>query len=93
MTNAAKTKNKVAAAACFMCHEVAEKSLKAGMYAKRGVGEVSLNNHNLVFLARALVQLDCPVSIQDAKFLEVLFGYPFSQSLQSPYYTRRKILI
>ena len=70
LTDASKTKSKVAAAACFMCHEVAEKSLKAGMYAKHGIGEATLNHHNIVFLAKTLVNLNCPVSIQDAKFLE-----------------------
>ena len=93
LTNAAKTKNKVAAAAYFMCHEVAEKSLKAGMYAKRGVGEVSLNNHNLVFLARALVQLDCPVSIQDAQFLEQFYlGTRFPNRYSPPTIPGEKFL-
>ena len=61
---------KVSAAACFMCHEVAEKSLKAGMYAKCGVGQVSLNNHNLALPAHALVQLGCPIDVSDAHSLE-----------------------
>ena len=61
---------KVSAAACFMSHEVAEKSLKAGMYAKCGVGQVSLNNHNLSLPANALAQLGCPSVVSDAIYLE-----------------------
>ena len=70
LKDASETERKISAAACFMCHEVAEKSLKAGMYAKRGMGEVSLSNHNLVLPASALVQLGCPINIQDAELLE-----------------------
>ena len=62
--------SEVCATACFMCHEVTEKSLKAGMYAKCGMGEVSLSNHNLVLPARALKQLNCQVDVKDAEFLE-----------------------
>ena len=60
----------VSAATCFMCHEVAEKSLKAGMYAKCGLGQESLNKHNLYTLANALAQMGCPNQVNDACFLE-----------------------
>ena len=70
LVDISSTNETVSAAACFMCHEVAEKSLKAGMYAKCGVGQVSLNNHNLAIPARALVQLGCPIDDSDANSLE-----------------------
>ena len=62
--------DKVCAATCFMSHEVAEKSLKAGMYAKCGLGQVSLANHNLVLPACQLAQLGCSVNTSDAELLE-----------------------
>ena len=70
LKSASRSNSKVSAAACFMCHEVAEKSLKAGLYATRGMSEVSLKNHNLESSASALIQMNCPVNIQDAIFLE-----------------------
>ena len=70
LKNASATDDEVSAAACFMSHEVAEKSLKAGMYAKCGLEQVSLKNHNLVLPARQLVQLGCSVNISDAGLLE-----------------------
>ena len=70
LQNASKSNSDVSAATCFMCHEVAEKSLKAGLYAKCGMGEVSLSNHNLTLPARALIQMGCLISIRDAEFLE-----------------------
>ena len=70
LKNASKTNSDVSAATCFMCHEVAERSLKAGLYAKCGMGEVSLSNHNLTLPARALIQVGCNISIRDAEFLE-----------------------
>ena len=73
LKNASATDNEVSAAACFMSHEVAEKSLKAGMYAKCGLGQVSLNNHDLVLPARQLVQLGCSVNISDAEILEKFY--------------------
>ena len=69
LEKASRTNNEVSAAACFMCHEVAEKSLKAGLYATRGMSEVSLKNHNLVSSASALVQMNCPLNVEDAIFL------------------------
>ena len=70
LKTASVSHDKVCAATCFMCHEVAEKSLKAGMYAKCGLGQVSLNNHNLVLPTHQLVQLGCSVNISDAELLE-----------------------
>jgi len=70
LTNASTTDDDVSAAACFMSHELAEKSLKAGMYAKCGLGQVSLRNHNLTLPAHQLVQLGCSINISDAELLE-----------------------
>ena len=70
LKNASQTNNEVSAATCFMCHEVAERSLKAGLYAKSGMGEVSLKNHDLILPASALIQMGCSVDINDARFLE-----------------------
>jgi len=70
LKNALKTDDKVSASACFMSNEVAEKSLKAGMYARCGLGQVSLANHNLVLPACQLSQLGCSVNTSDAEFLE-----------------------
>ena len=70
LKNASFTNNGVSAATCFMCHEVAEKSLKAGLYATSGMSKVSLKNHNLMLSASALIQMGCPVKIDDAQFLE-----------------------
>ena len=50
----ASTSHEVSASVCFMAHEVAEKALKGGMYAKCGLGENSLKSHNLTPLAYAL---------------------------------------
>ena len=71
---------KACASACFMSHEVAEKSLKAGMYAKCGIGKTTLKNPNIVHPACALVQEGCPIDIADAIFLEKFFSdtrYPY----------------
>ena len=70
LRNASQTNNEIAAATCFMCHEVAEKSLKAGMYATRGLSSDSLKKHNLESSASALIQMKCLVKIEDARFLE-----------------------
>ena len=50
----ASTSREVSASVCFMAHEVVEKALKGGMYAKCGLGENSLKSHNLTPLAYAL---------------------------------------
>ena len=39
---------------CFQCHQVAEKALKAALYALSGVAESQLNSHDLVKLAHDL---------------------------------------
>ena len=57
------TSNKVSASVCFMAHEVAEKALKGGMYAKCGLGQKSLKSHDLTPLAYAL-QAEEPFSTQ-----------------------------
>ena len=41
LKNASLTNNGVSAATCFMCHEVAEKSLKIGLYATCGMSSQS----------------------------------------------------
>ena len=71
---------KACASACFMSHEVAEKSLKAGMYLKCGIGKATLKNPNLVSPAHALVQVGCSIDVADAVFLEKFFSktrYPY----------------
>ena len=73
LKDASRTNNEVSAATCFMCHEVAEKSLKAGLFAKCGMGEVSLKNHDLILPANALIQLGCPIDKRDAEFLEQFY--------------------
>ena len=73
LADASRYNNCVSAATCFMCHEVAERSLKAGLYAKCGMGEVSLTNHNLTLPASALIQVGCPINIKDAEFLEQFY--------------------
>ena len=67
---------KTCAATCFMSHEVAEKALKAGMYAKCGMGNATLKSHNLVSPARALLQVGCLVDITDVIFLENFYSHP-----------------
>ncbi|XP_022789409.1 sacsin-like [Stylophora pistillata] len=42
---------------CFQCHQIAEKSLKAALYALSGVADWQLNSHDLVLLARDLSRL------------------------------------
>jgi len=63
---------------CFMWHEVAEKSLKAGMYAKYGMAEdFILKKHNIETPAQALIQMGCEIDVNDAIFLEnFLYCYP-----------------
>ena len=80
LNTASENDEKACASACFMCHEVAEKSLKAGMYAKCGIGKATLKNPDIVIPARALVQEGCLVDIADAVFLEKFFSntrYPY----------------
>ena len=51
------TQSNLSSVICTKAYEVAEKSLKAGMYAMCGLGEVSLKSHDLTILANILVQL------------------------------------
>ena len=75
---------KTCAATCFMSHEVAEKALKAGMYAKCGIGNATLKCHSLVSPARALKQVGCLVDINDAAFLENFYSQPRFPYCYSP---------
>ena len=80
LNSAIENDERASASACFMSHEVAEKSLKAGMYAKCGIGEVTLKNPDLVIPARTLVQERCPIDVGDAILLENFFSntrYPY----------------
>ena len=80
LSTASKNDEITCASTCFMSHEVAEKSLKAGMYAKCGIGEVTLKNPDLVIPARALVQEGCAIDVGDAILLENFFAntrYPY----------------
>ena len=53
---------------CFMCQQVAEKSLKAGIYAKCGLEQMSLHTHDLIHLANKLKQVGVD-TIYDAVLL------------------------
>jgi len=80
-----QTDEKTCASTCFMCHEVAEKSLKAGMYAKCGMaGDATLKNHNVVTPARALIQMGCEIDVNDAIFLEHFYSHPRFPYCHSP---------
>ena len=84
---------KTCAAICFMSHEVAEKALKAGMYAKCGMGNATLKCHSLISLAHALVQVGCSVNIDDAIFLENFYSQPrFPYHYPSPIVPGEKYL-
>ena len=63
LLNRTSTSQEISGSVCFMAHEVAEKALKGGMYAKCGLGEKSLKSHNLTPLAYAL-QANEPSSTQ-----------------------------
>ena len=77
LMTSSQTDEKTCASTCFMCHEVAEKSLKAGMYAKCGMaGDTTLKNHNVVTPARALIQMGCEINVDDAIFLEHFYSHP-----------------
>jgi len=91
------TSNEVSASVCFMAHEVAEKALKGGMYAKCGLGEKSLKSHNLTPLAYAL-QAEEPFSTQglagctiplESYYLDTRFPnrYPSSTTIPSDHYS------
>ena len=91
------TLSKISANVCFMAHEVAEKALKGGMYAKCGLGEKSLKSHNLTLLAYAL-QAKEPFSTQglsgctiplESYYLCTRFPnqYPNSTTIPSDHYS------
>jgi len=53
------------------------------MYAKCGIGKATLKNPNIEPLAHALVQVGCPVDVDDVIFLENFFlntRYPYRYS-------------
>ena len=82
-----------------MAHEVAEKALKGGMYAKYGLGEKSLKSHNLTPLAYAL-QAEEPFSTLglsgctiplESYYLDTRFPnrYPNSTTIPSDHYSQQ----
>ena len=75
---------KTCAATCFMSHEVAEKALKAGIYAKCGMSNAILKCHSLESPARALMQVGCLTDIKDAIFLENFYSQPRFPYCYSP---------
>ena len=97
LLNRTPTSQNVSASVCFMAHEVAEKALKGGMYAKCGLGEKSLKSHNLTPLAYAL-QAKEPSSTQglagyttplEDYYLDTRFPnqYPGSTMIPADHYT------
>ena len=75
---------KTCAATCFMSHEVAEKALKAGMYMKCGMSDVTLKSHSLESPARALKQVGYLADISDAVFLDNFYSQPRFPYCYSP---------
>jgi len=80
-----------------MAHEVAEKALKGGMYAKCGLGEKSLKSHNLTPLAYALQAKErfstqglagCTIPLE-SYYLDTRFPnrYPSSTTIPSDHYS------
>ena len=63
------------ASICFMCHQVAEKSYKAGVYAKSGLKQIGLHTHDLLYLASELEKIgvrtinQCEVAILNNLYL------------------------
>ena len=53
---------RLSAHVCYLAHQLAEKSLKAGMYAKNGLHPNSLKHHDLLIHASALEQVDANAS-------------------------------
>ena len=97
LLNRTPTSQNVSASVCFMAHEVAEKALKGGMYAKCGLGEKSLKSHNLTPLAYAL-QAKEPSSTQglagyttplEDYYLDTRFPnrYPGSATIPADHYS------
>ena len=60
------------AAICFMCHQVAEKSLKAGVYAKCGMKPTGLRIHDLQYLVNELEEKGV-TTINEVTFLNNLY--------------------
>ena len=88
-----QTDEKTCAATCFMSHEVAEKALKAGMYAKCGMSDTTLKCHSLESPARALMQVGYLTDINDAAFLENFYSQPrFPYCYSSPIVPGEKYL-
>ena len=79
-----QTDEKTCAATCFMSHEVAEKALKAGMYMKCGMSDVTLKSHSLESPARALKQVGYLADISDAVFLDNFYSQPRFPYCYSP---------
>ena len=75
LMSASQTDERACASTCFMSHEVAEKSLKAGMYAKCGIDDASLKSRNIVSLARALSQMGYAINVDDTVFLENFYSH------------------
>ena len=93
LENLSQTDEKMCAATCFMSHEVAEKALKAGMYVKCGMSDVTLKSHSLESLARALMQVGSLTDICDAVFLENFYSQPrFPYCYPSPIVPGEKYL-
>ena len=97
LLNRTSTTQEVSGSVCFMAHEVAEKALKGGMYAKCGLGKKSLKSHNLTPLAYAL-QAKEPSSTQglagyttplEDYYLDTRFPdrYPGSTMIPSDHYS------
>ena len=58
MYTSARRDDTLCAHVCFLSHQVAEKTLKAGMYAKNGLHPDALQHHSLIGHAKALEQVD-----------------------------------
>ena len=97
LLNRTPTSQNVSASVCFMAHEVAEKALKGGMYAKCGLGETGLKSHNLTPMAYAL-QAKEPSSTQglagyttplEDYYLDTRFPnrYPGSTTIPADHYS------
>ena len=97
LLNRTPTSQNVSASVCFVAHEVAEKALKGGMYAKCGLGETGLKSHNLTPMAYAL-QAKEPSSTQglagytiplEDYYLDTRFPnrYPGSTTIPADHYS------
>ena len=89
-----QTYPELAGSVCFMAHEVAEKALKGGMYAKFGLKEGSLANHQLIPLASDLQACTDPKLVEctdqlSGYYLNTRFPnrYPRGTKTPSEYYS------